>query len=1157
MDQQDSHSQPIDALVGSFQTDLEKGLSQQEAQSRLQRFGANELTEKPKPGFLSLLWDQFNNYLVIILIVAALIALALGEWIDSIAIMIIVILNAVVGVIQESKAEQALAALKKMSAPSAQVMRDGHQVTIPGREIVAGDIVLLEAGNYVPADLRLIESINLKVEEASLTGESVPVEKKASLVLEAEIPLGDRRNVAFMSTMVTYGRGKGMVTGTGMHTQIGHIAEMIQSYEEESTPLQLKLQQLGRVLGTICIGICAFVFVFGLLRDTSLLNVGNIGFLYYLQSEQKAIINLFMTAVSLAIAAVPEGLPAIVTICLALGMQQMVKRHALIRKLPAVETLGCATVICSDKTGTLTQNEMTVVQGWSGGKRFHVTGEGYNPSGQFSVNGAAFDTRSDADTTVLLGGALLCNDAKLEEASDESGRRSWRIIGDPTEGAMVVVAGKSGIERGALEKAMPRVQEIPFDSDRKRMTTIHRPDGAHGEGLAMHAAPFVAFVKGAPDMLLDLCSHFQEAGQAVRLSDDKRREILEQNRDLASNALRVLGVAYRPLPTLPENCTAENIETELTFLGLLGMIDPARPEVVGAVQVARDAGLKCVMVTGDHKDTAEAIALQIGVLTPGGLVLTGIEIEKLSDQELAARTDRLQVCCRVSPQHKTRIVDAMKASGHVVAMTGDGVNDAPALKRANIGIAMGITGTDVTKQTADMVLTDDNFASIVSAVEQGRIIYSNIRKFVYFLLACNAGEVLIIFGSMLFGLPIPLKPVQLLWLNLVSDGAPALALGMEKGDPDIMKHQPRPPKEPVINRDMAIGIGVIAVVDAAAILLAFYFGMQRYPGQLEAAQTIAFVTLCTSELIRAYTARSEYLSVFAIGVFSNKWMNFAVAASFLLVLAVVYVPFMSPFFDTVPLTLDDWIFMIPFFFASPIAMEILKVHFRKRKANASSTAMAASTPTRMGASMEITNVNATGTATPSVTVSATKSATHAMEPEHPLGDAIRRILVPVDGSHNSEYAVRHVLTQFMNNSALEIHLLNVQAPLHQDVSSFVSSKDRASYHREEADKATRPARDLLDSFKVPYACHSEVGDKATRICQAAHRLHCDQIVMSTTRNNSLTRLVENSVTNRVLELTTVPVMVIAGDPPSKLERYGIPASIGGILALLFLAASEL
>ncbi|MBE0627169.1 MAG: HAD-IC family P-type ATPase, partial [Burkholderiales bacterium] len=504
MQDQQAHGKSIEELAASFQTHVELGLAREEAQARLLKFGANELTERPRPGFLALLWDQFNNYLVIILIIAALISLALGEYVDSIAIMFIVVLNAVVGVIQESKAEQALAALKKMSAPNAQVIRGGHQLAVPGGEIVGGDIVLLEAGNYVPADLRLVESVNLKIEEASLTGESVPVEKDAKLTLDREIPLGDRRNIAFMGTVITYGRGKGLVTGTGMNTQIGLIAEMIQSFDAEDTPLQKKLEHLGKVLGSACLLICALVFIYGLFRDTHLADALNGGFLDYLEAEKKSIVNLFMIAVSLAIAAVPEGLPAIVTICLALGMQRMIKHHALIRKLPAVETLGCATVVCSDKTGTLTQNEMTVVQAWAGGRRLRITGEGYVPNGQFYSGTEPFDPRKDADAALLLRGALVCNDAKLDEASDESGKRAWRIIGDPTEGALVVAAAKSGFRREELENTLPRVQEIPFDSDRKRMTTIHSVPvaPAAGPGVVPGAAPFIAFVKGAPDVIL-------------------------------------------------------------------------------------------------------------------------------------------------------------------------------------------------------------------------------------------------------------------------------------------------------------------------------------------------------------------------------------------------------------------------------------------------------------------------------------------------------------------------------------------------------------------------------------------------------------------------------------------------------------------------------
>ena len=924
----DAHGKPVESLLASFESDPVRGLSRAEAQARLVSLGSNELREQPRPGFWALLWDQFNNYLVIILIAAAIISFVLGEYVDSLAIMVIVLLNAVIGVVQESKAEQALEALQKMAAPRAEVVRDGAIEIIPGRDLVPGDFVFLDAGKFVPADLRLIESVNLKIEEASLTGESVPVEKNAALVLDGEVSLGDRRNLAFMGTLITYGRARGLVTATGMNTQIGLIAEMIQSVEAEETPLQKKLEHLGKVLGTACLAICVLVFIYGLFRDTNLAAALQGDFLGYLQAEKKDIVNLFMTAVSLAIAAVPEGLPAIVTICLALGMQRMIKHNALIRKLPAVETLGCATVICSDKTGTLTQNEMTVVEGYAGVAGFRVSGEGYSPKGEFSTETGAFDAGTAPDVALLLKGGLVCNDALLELHASDEGHSSWRIIGDPTEGAMVVAAAKGGFSREALSPQLPRVQEIPFDSDRKRMSTIHRVE-ASAQRSASWVTPYLVFVKGAPDVVLDLCSRRMENGQPVPMTTAMREEISARNHEMACRALRVLAVACRPVTAVPEPMTPETVEQDLVFLGLLGMIDPARPEVVEALKVAHGAGLKCVMVTGDYKDTAEAIARDIGMLTPGGGVLTGAEIEKLSDTELAARANNLQVCCRVSPQHKTRIVNAMKANGHVVAMTGDGVNDAPALKSANIGVAMGITGTDVAKQTADMVLTDDNFASIVSAIQQGRIIYSNIRKFVYFLLACNVGEILIIFAAMLFGMPIPLRPVHLLWLNLVSDGAPALALGMEKGDPDIMEQPPRSPTEPVINREMALGIAVVGIVDAAAVLTVFYLALGRYPDHLAAAQTMAFLTLCVSELLRAFTARSETHSIFSIGWCSNRWMLWAVAVSFVLVLMVIYVPFLQPVFDTVPPGLDDWLLMLPFFFASPVAMELLKLHLRR------------------------------------------------------------------------------------------------------------------------------------------------------------------------------------------------------------------------------------
>jgi Ca2+-transporting ATPase len=912
--------------------------------------------ERPRPGFFKLLLDQLNSFLVIILIVAAVVSLLLGEVVDASAIMAIVVLNAVLGVVQESKAEQALAALKKMAAPTAAALRDGRQVSIPARDLVPGDIVLLEAGNYVPADLRLVESVNLKMEEASLTGESVPVSKDADVVLDKDIPVGDRKNSAFMSTLVTYGRGKGLVTSTGMHTQIGLIAEMIQSYEDEPTPLQRKLDELGKSLGMVCLAVCGVIFVIGVVRDTDLMTALRAGIGAYWAAHQLDLIGLFMTAVSLAIAAVPEGLPAVVTICLALGMQRMVNRHALMRKLPAVETLGCATVICSDKTGTLTQNEMTVVRGWADGKSFQVTGEGYQPKGQFSRDGRPFDPYNDVAASLLLQGALLCNDARLEKSSTspsedgkEGDQHTWHMVGDPTEGAMIVAAAKAGLWREEADQLLPRVMEVPFDSERKRMTTVHRINGqsqsrakewpvipgrrlidSDEEPVDSGSPPFVAFVKGAPDLLLEACDDILQAGQVQPLTEEDRLEILAANQYMARRALRVLAVAYRPLTELPESPSPENVEQELIFLGLLGMIDPARQEVKEAVAVAKGAGLKSVMVTGDYPDTAVAIAKELGLLSPEGQVVTGAELDRMSEQGLAAIVDRVDAYARVSPQHKVKIVDAFKARGHVVAMTGDGVNDAPALKRADIGVAMGITGTDVSKETADMVLTDDNFASIVSAIEEGRVIYSNIRKFVFYLLACNVGEILIIFLAMLARLPIPLRPIHLLWLNLVTDGAPALALGLEKGEPDIMKRPPRPPNEPVINQDMLTGIAIISLVDTLAVLLAFVMALSRFPGNIKAAQTVAFATLVCSELLRAYTSRSEYHSVFSIGPFSNRWMVLATMLSFVLLLLVMYVPFLQSVFTTVPLRLADWLAMSPFFLMASIAAEITKVILRRR-----------------------------------------------------------------------------------------------------------------------------------------------------------------------------------------------------------------------------------
>jgi len=928
------HHLSVGRAVGELDTHLEQGLSYTEAQSRLDRYGLNELTERPRPSFLKMLFEQFDNLLVIILIAAAVISLFMGEVVDALAIIAFVALNAVIGVIQEAKAEQSLASLRKMTALTAEVIREGHQVTIPARELAPGDIVTLEAGNYVSADLRLVESINLKIEEAALTGESTPVDKNARVVLDKDLPIGDRRNSAFMGTLVTYGRGKGLVTATGMHTQMGMIAEMIQSHEEELTPLQQKLDQLGRWLGLVSLAICSIIFVFGVVRDTEPTMAIRQGLAAYLAAHEQDIIGLLMTAVSLAIAAAPEGLPAVVTICLALGMQRMVSRHTLIRKLPAVETLGCATVICSDKTGTLTQNEMTVVRGWAGGKLFEVTGNGYYPDGQFVCDGQPLDLVQEPSLMFLLHGALLCNDARLEESGYVAGEMTYRMVGDPTEGAMVVAAAKAHLWRKGVEKTLPRVTEIPFDSERKRMTTIHRVVDGRMPHPNLARSPFVAFVKGAPDVVLQYCDCIMVDGQAQPLTEEKRKAVLDANQEMARQALRVLGVAFRPITQAPESPMPRDVEVNLTFLGLLGMIDPARPEVKMAMRIARKAGLKSVMVTGDYKDTAEAIAREVGLLSLGGRVLTGAELDQMSEAQLVEIVEQVDAYARVSPAHKMKIVDALKDRGHVVAMTGDGVNDAPALKRADIGIAMGITGTDVSKETADMVLTDDNYASIVSAIEEGRIIYSNIRKSVFYLISCNIGEILIIFLSMLAGLPIPLRPIQLLWLNLVTDGAPALALGLEKGDPDIMERPPRPPLEPVINQEMLIGIIVQAIVMTSAVLAAFLYGLRRFPENLAGAQTVAFATLIMSELLRAFTARSERYPLFRIGVLSNRWMLWAVCSSFALLLLVMYVPFLQPVFGTVSLNPGDWLVMLPLFLAASVAAEVTKVFLRWRAGRA-------------------------------------------------------------------------------------------------------------------------------------------------------------------------------------------------------------------------------
>ena len=921
------HSLSTEEALKELDTGFQTGLTSEEAARRLEQFGPNQLTEKPRPGFFRLVLDQLKSFVIILLIVAAFVSLILGEYVDSAAIFAIVVLNAVLGVVQESRAEAALAALKKMAAPEAQVLRDGRRVNLSATLLVPGDIVLLEAGNFIPADVRLLEAINLRVEEAALTGESVPVQKNAALRLEKNIPLGDRKNTAFMGTTVSYGRGRGVVVSTGMHTQLGLIADMLQAVENEETPLQKRLDQLGRLLGTGALIICGLVFLLGFYRA-----VNEVGLTALFQPGEglQRVVDLFMIAVSLAIAAVPEGLPAVVTISLALGMREMVHRHALIRKLSSVETLGSATVICSDKTGTLTQNEMTVTRLWVDGKMFEITGSGYSVEGEFKLDEKPVDLKQFPGASTVLWVGVLNNDAQLEPLDGDSGPTAYRMVGDPTEGSILVAAAKAGAFTPDLNQAYPRKNEIPFDSTRKRMVTIHHIADQKDEDISPLYGDerdrwYAITVKGAPDVVLNLCTHYQLIDNQVQPMDDATRaRILDANDRMTGQALRVLGLAYRVVPAMPDPIINDgSLEKDLIFAGMVGMIDPPRPEVTPALVLAAGAGIRTLMITGDYPNTARAIAQTIGLLQPGHKVLTGAELNELSDEQLRQEVKVTDVFARVSPEHKMRIIDALRADGEIVAMTGDGLNDAPAIKRADIGIAMGITGTDVAKQTADMVLTDDNYVSIVSAIEQGRIIYSNIRKFVYYLLSCNMAEIASIFLGILFGWGAPLTAIQLLWLNLVTDGAPALALATEKGDPDIMIQKPRPPKEPIINRQMLIGIVVQTIAITVATLTAFMLG--RSTGtHVEFAETMAFVTLSCSELLRAFTARSEFFPLLKIGIFSNRMMNYAVVSSLALILAVVYVPFLQTIFNTEALGWQQWVSIAPLLLLPSVAAEVTK-----------------------------------------------------------------------------------------------------------------------------------------------------------------------------------------------------------------------------------------
>ncbi len=886
-------------------TDAERGLSEAEARARLAGHGPNALAEKKGHGPLSILLDQFRNLIIWVLMGAALVSGFLQEWVDALAIVAIVILNAILGFIQEFRAEKSLEALKKLSAPMAKAVRDGHHLTLPARELVPGDLVEVEAGDNVPADARIIwHTANFAVQEASLTGESTPVAKTVLALQEPEVPLAERANMVYLGTSVTSGKARALVAETGMGTELGKIAGMIQSIEHVVTPLQRRLEEFGKWIVYAAFALVGIIFLLGVLRGGSVLE-------------------MFLTAVSLAVAAIPEGLPAVVTIALALGVRRMVKRHALIRKLPSVETLGCATVICSDKTGTLTRNEMTVRAVRTGGERgslFQVTGSGYGPEGEFVLETASADPAARPDLLGLLRSATLCNGAELYRK--EAG---FGFSGDPTEIALLSAAAKAGVWKDAAEKDFPFEDEIPFDSERKKMTMVRRGGGV-----------LTAFVKGAPDILLADCARIAEGGSVRPLTAADREAILRANDDLADQALRVLAVARRDLDPPPARYEAAEVERDLVFEGLLAMIDPPREEAKEAVRLCREAGIRTVMITGDHKKTAVAIARELGFFQEGAVALTGEELDRMGEEEFQAMVVKVPVYARVSPEHKLRIVRALKKRGDIVAMTGDGVNDAPAVKEADIGVAMGITGTDVTKEVADMVVTDDNFASIVAAVEEGRGIYDNIKKFVHYLLSCNAGEILVMFTAVLVGLPSPLLPIQILWVNLVTDGLPALALGVDNISPGIMKRKPRRTNEPVIPPREAVSLVLEGAVVAACSLVAFGYEYFVDTAGLDKSRTMAFLVLAYCQDFHSYNCRSQKESLFRLGFFSNRNLVAASLTSLVLQLMVIYTPFMRKIFRTVPLTLQDWEIVILLASVPFWIMEAVK--FFRRRADRLATA---------------------------------------------------------------------------------------------------------------------------------------------------------------------------------------------------------------------------